>query len=272
MSPKLDPTPISKAPTPRAIESFMPRARMSALHDQPKRRLHPAVTAAAGFAAAAVLLYGAERLAPDEYKPSQFSGAYESEIQEARKSGELTAQIGYEAQLRNVELQHQAQLKQIETTAVQWQEQHRTVLTGWADNYRTAYQRANIYAQGQVDIQKQYVAARMALTQSTLGGEIGVANTVSMLGLYGGLFSPEFGQSAMNYAEQVRGQALRRLDDAARSGVTVTVEGWNTGLPDPDEFTRQIYALPPLQLPGFEPTPITVPAVAEAPSSNDEEH
>lgn len=85
-----------------------------------------------------------------------------------------------------------------------------------------------------------------------------MANAASTFGFWVGLIDPALGEAAQGYADRVRGQALDRLDRAASSGVTVSVEGWDTGLTDPDDLARQIYDLPSLQLPGFQPRPVTV--------------
>lgn len=190
---------------------------------QPKRRfLPPAFVTGMMFLAVAGAFYGAEALLPPEYKPSFFIGGYQRAIAEAQAEGQLKARIVYDARL-----------KLIETDAIRWQENCRAGLQNINNLYQAAYARANMYAQSTADIQKHYASARYATTQQTLGGEIAVANLGTIIGFGIGLFDPETGQRSMALAEQARQQALQKLDDAARSGITVSVEGWNTGLPDP---------------------------------------
>lgn len=235
------------------------------LYDPPKKRLPPVVLSGIGFLFALFVFYGAQAVAPPALKPSTLVSAYDTQLQEARKAGELEAQIRYEAQLRVVELQHQAQLKEIETAALQWQEQYKTVLTGYLEGYRATWQRANIWAQATADIQKTYANYRYSVTQGTLGGHMQVANLATIVGLFGGIVDPAFEASALQYANRVRSQALDTLDQSARGGVTVSVEGWDTGLKDPAILAAEVNALPPLHLPGFRPMPIAVPQVSDTP-------
>jgi len=107
--------------------------RMSGYHDlpdlyeRPRKRMHPMLAAGIAFAAAGGLLYGAEAILPDTYKPSRFIGGYAGAIAEARASGELAARVKYDAKL-----------KLIETGAVRWQEQCRAGLQNMAGLIRRA--------------------------------------------------------------------------------------------------------------------------------------
>lgn len=224
-----------------------------------KKRLPPMVAAAMGFAAAATLLFGAERFVPHPYKPSDWMGGYAAAMNEARKEGELAAQIRYDVQLREVELQYQGQLKEIESAANAWQEQYKTALSGYVEHYRAVWNRANIYAQATADIQKQYVAARTQLAGQTVRGQINMANRATEFGLWLGLLNPDLERQTLNYAGRVRQQALAELDAAAQGGVTISVDGWDTGLVDPATVAQDINALPPFTLPEHERRPVTVP-------------
>jgi len=242
------------------------RAQMPKLETLPdiysfpqKKRLPPMVVAGMGFAAATALLFGAERFVPHPYKPSDWMGGYASAMNEARKEGELAAQIRYDAQVRQVEVQYQTQLKEIESAANAWQEQYKSALTGYVEHYRATWNRANIYAQATADIQKQYVAARTELAGRTVRGHINMANDATTLGLWIGILSPELERQTLNYAARVRQQALAELDAAARGGVTLSIDGWNDGLVDPQTVARDIQSLPPFSTPRYEWRPIIVP-------------
>ena len=99
--------------------------------------------------------------------------------------------------------------------------------------YQASYQRANTGFQLLGDLQKQYASVRYSIAQQSVGGEIGAANMATSLGYLLGFFDPELGKQSMEFAERARQQALAKLDAAAQGGVRVTMEGWDTGLPNP---------------------------------------
>lgn len=205
-----------------------PHAAPSRFHDlpdiyAPRRHRFPLALVAGGmFIVTAVGFYSAEAFLPPKYKPSRFIGGYQKEIARARAEGELAARISYDARF-----------KLIETDAVRWQERCRAGLQNANNLYQAAYTRANMFAQTTAELQKQYASVRYSIAQQSVGGDLAAANMGSLFGYLASLFDPETGQRSMAFAEQARQQALQKLDDAARSGVTVSVEGWNTGLPDP---------------------------------------
>lgn len=107
-------------------------------------------------------------------------------------------------------------------------------------SYQASYQRANAGFQLLGDLQKQYAATRYSIVQQTVGGEIGAANTATTFGYIFGLFDHELQAKSMAFAEAARQEALRKLDEAAQSGVRVTVDGWDKGLPDPASLPPMI--------------------------------
>lgn len=257
------------------VTSGRSRAQMPKLETLPdiysfpqKKRLPPMVVAGIGFAAATALLLGAQRFLPHPYKPSDWMGGYTSAMTEARKEGELAAQIRYDAQLRQVEVQYQTQLKEIESAATAWQEQYKTALTGYVEHYRAVWNRANIYAQATADIQKQYAAARMELAGRTVRGQVNMANRATEFGLWIGLINPDLERQVNNYASRVRQQAFAELDAAAQGGVTISIDGWNDGLVDPQTVANDIERLQPFSAPRYEWRPITVPAQESDASGN----
>lgn len=225
-----------------------------------KKRLPPMAAAVLGFAAATVLLFGSERFLPHPYKPSDWTGGYASAMAEARKEGELAAQIRYDVQLRQVEVQYQIQAKEIEGAAAAWQEQYKTALTAYLEHYRTVWHRANNYAQTIADLQKQYAAIRVQTARDSVRGEIEMANRATSFGLLAGLLSPDLERQSLDYASRVRQQALAELDRAAQGGVTISVEGWDDGLVDPRTVAAEIESLQPFSAPRYEWRPITAPA------------
>ena len=213
MKPTLDDSFVTDITSPRATPAASNRDDLPA-YERPRRTLPPMVVAAAMFLSTGAAFYSAEMFAAVDWKPSHIMGSYERAMAEARKSGELTAQIRYEGQL-----------KQIETAAVQWQEQYKAAATGVVNSYQAVYQRAGIFAQATADIQKQYAATRYQLAANGVSGELGVANMATMLGAIGSLFDPSIEQSANAYADEMRNRAYAKLDEAAKSGVTISVDG-----------------------------------------------
>jgi len=195
------------------------------LYEPSRRRLHPMLVAGFVFIGVSAAFYGAEATLPPGYKPSHFIGGYTRAIAQARSEGELAARIGYDGRL-----------KVIETAAVAWQERCRAGFQNFNNLYQAAYQRANTFAQATVDMQKQYASVRYNFVQSSLGGEMSAANMATSFGYIFGLFDPELGRQSMEFAEAARQQALSKLDDTARSGMTISIEGWDSGLPDPSSL------------------------------------
>jgi hypothetical protein len=257
MTPILDPKPeAANAGEPKRATRFRDAPELPDLYGRPKRRLPAMVVAGIGFVAAGVSFYGAEAVMPADFKPSTLVGGYQRQIQEAHKTGELAAQVRYDAQAKNIELQFQNQLKQIETRAVQWQEQCRAGLQNFNNLYQASYQRLNIFAQATADIQKQYVAERMRTAENSTQGVQAVANMASMAELFGGLIDPQFGQQAGDFAARARQQALAQLDAAALGGKTLSIEGWNAGLPEPQTIPSMIRCDIPTS--DFSPSALTV--------------
>lgn len=262
MNPRLDDDLIPAPAKPAAEKPDLPA--LPDLSPRRRRGLHPVIASALGFMAAGGIFYGMQAFGPEGLRPSRFVGEYETEVQKARKAGELEAQIRYDAQLRGIEVQYQGQLNEIQTAAVQLQERCRAGLQNFTNLYQAAYNRANTGFQMTAELQRQYVAARMQTAQGTLAGETSAANMATTFGYIAGFFDPELGRRSMEYAEAARQQALRRLDETARNGVTLSIEGWDTGLPDPATLQAPDACETPEFAAALQRRVITVPQV-EAP-------
>ncbi|AUW58044.1 hypothetical protein C1T17_07920 [Sphingobium sp. SCG-1] len=227
MRPTIDP---ASDTGPRFRAERVPRSAsfsdLPDLSERPRRRLHPMVFAGGVFLMASAAFYGAEALLPPSFKPSVFTGGYQREIAKAKSEGELASRIQYDKQL-----------KVYETAAVVWQEQCKASLQALNSNYEAVYRRAGVGYQLAADLQKQYANYRYAIAQSSVGGEIGVANTATTFGYWIGLLDPEMGKQSLEFAENARRQAYAKLDEAAQSGITVSAEGWDDGLVDPASFS-----------------------------------
>lgn len=226
MSPTIDPAP---EPGPRFRPERASRSPnfsdLPDLSERPRRRLHPMVVAGGAFLLASAAFYGAEALLPPAYKPSVFTGNYARALAQAKSEGELSARIQYDKQL-----------KMYETAAVVWQEQCKASLQALNANYQAVYNRAGVGYQLAADVQKQYTNYRYSIAQNSVGGEIGVANTATTFGYWISLLDPNLGQKSLEFAEAARQQAYAKLDEAAKSGISVSVDGWDTGLVDPASF------------------------------------
>jgi len=263
MQPTIDAQKLSVSHSSALVPAVPPA--LPDIYRVPRRRAPAWLSAAFGFAAAGGLFYGAQAFAPEDWRPSRFVGDYNNEIQEARTAGELEARIRYDAQLRGIELQYQGQLQEIQTAAVQWQEHCRSGLQNFNNLYQAVYQRANTFANGLVQLQNQYAAARYQTVQGTLQGEAAAANLATMFGYIGGFFDPELQRRSMEYAENARMQALNRLDRAAQSGIRVTVDGWDDGLPDPAALAPPVRCEVPAFAAALRQRAIAVPPVVAPP-------
>lgn len=262
MHARLDPDVTETSPQPATAPQASLRAALPDIHDRPRRRLHPMLVAVFAFGLAACAFYGVEAYAPREYRPSFFIGGYQEEITEAAKSGELAAQIRYDAALRTVELVYQDRLTRIQTAAAQWQEHCRAGLANFNNLYQAIYGRANIYVQATAQLQQAYQAMRQQIVAGTLGAESAATNMATMLGLLGGLVDPQFGRQALQFAEATRRQLLSRFDREARGGITISVQGWDSGLPRPDMLPQMIRCDVPLYETGAPRSPIAAPSAA----------
>jgi hypothetical protein len=259
MQAHLDPEILGTPGRPDSVSSKSERPSLPDIHDRPRRRMHPMLAAGLAFGFAAVVFYGGEAFLPREYRPSTFIGGYQTEITEAAKAGELAAQIRYDAQLRGIELQYQDGLSRIQTAANQWQEQCRAGLANVNNLYQAIYNRANMYVQATAQLQQAYQSARQAIVSGTLGGDVALMNMLSVTSQIVAMFDPAAARQMMQAANGMRRDILGVFDREARNGITISVRGWDSGLPRPDALPPMIRCDVPTYATGVSSNPITVP-------------
>lgn len=190
------------------------------------------------FAVAGIVFFGAEAWAPASLKPSTLMGTYDARVSSAVKAAELTQQARYEAWLAEAKLSVDQQL-----------EQYRALNQGVLANYQATYDRGRVMAEATARIQSQYVAARMSQTQSTQATDVAIVNWTRFFGRVAETLEPGAGSAALGYADNLSAQLSNELTAAATQGVTIDVEGWDTGLISVSELQRQYAALKPIELP-----------------------
>jgi len=256
---QLDPEILDTPARPDTISSKSERPSLPDIHDRPRRRMHPMLAAGLAFGVAAVAFYGTEAFLPREYRPSTFIGGYQTEITEAAKSGELAAQIRYDAQLRGIELRYQDGLSRIQTAGAQWQEQCRAGLLNITNHYQAVMQQANVFAQGVVQLQNGYQQMRNQILSGSLQGEMGLINLVMTVAPFIAIFDGNTARQLMQAAQQDRARLIATFDRMSRGGNTVSVAGWNTNLLRPEALQTMIRCEVPIYQTGVSANPIPVP-------------
>jgi hypothetical protein len=165
-------------------------------------------------------------------------GTYEARVSSAVKAAELTQQARYEVWLAEAKL-----------SVDQQAEQYRAVNQAVLANYQATYDRGRVMAEATTRIQAQYVAARMAQTQSTQATDVAIVNWTRMFGRVAEAIEPGAGASALRYADDLSAELSRELTAAATQGVTIEIDGWDYGLASVIDLQNQYAALPPIKLP-----------------------
>lgn len=204
-----------------------------------KRFVIPAILkTAATIAVTAVVFFGVERYGPIELRPSTNVGTYNARLVEAEKAAELRQQAKYEAWASQVKVSVEEQV-----------EQYKAFNQGSLARYQAALERGKLLAQATTQIQSQYVAARISQAQVAQGGDQSVVNLARLYGRVMNGIQPGAGDSALGYSERLSTELSTELTDAATKGVTISVEGWDTGLPTVEELQLQIQSMKPIEIP-----------------------
>lgn len=191
-----------------------------------------------GIILCGAVLYGAEMFAPPQFRPSTLTGSY---------SGR------YAAEVKAHDLETQAAFldwaEEVKVSVAQQQEQYRAAAQGVLNNYQAAYDRSRIYAQTTAQLQQDYVRQRSEIARQQHGTDVIVVNLARLWGRASNILAPGSGGDALEYADQIGGQLQDELTSSVRNGVTVEVDGWDTGLPPPTEVRAAIDAMPPITFP-----------------------
>ncbi|MEA3014313.1 MAG: hypothetical protein QOD42_2858 [Sphingomonadales bacterium] len=229
-APAQDGGPLAEeSPAPQDAKRY-PRAR---------RRFVPSILkTGVTFLTAAGLFFGAEAFAPPPMRPSTLMGTYEARVQAAVKSAELTQQGRYEDWASEVRVR-----------VAQQSEQFRAINQSVIARYQATFDRGRMLAEATARIQSQYVAARMAQAQQMQNTDMAVVNMARLFGRVANLVDRGSGDRAMAYAGNLGSELSRELTQAATQGVTISVEGWDTGLASVEQLRRDIEAVRPVEIP-----------------------
>lgn len=196
------------------------------------------VKTAATFAVAGGLFFGMEAYGPPEWRPSRFTGTYDAAVHSAVKAAELQQQAKNDAWAASVKVAADQQVEQYKAVT-------QTVLA----NYSAAVDRAKIFAEATARIQAQFVAGRIAQAQASQSADQSVINLTRLWGRFANAIEPGAGDSALEYSKKLSGQLSDELTDAAANGQTISIEGWNTGLPSLQEQQALIASIKPMTIP-----------------------
>ncbi|UBS31534.1 hypothetical protein LBX01_08385 [Altererythrobacter sp. N1] len=203
-----------------------------------KKRISAGAGMFFGIILCGAALYGAEMFAPPDYRPSTITGSYGGR---------------YAAEIKAHDLETQAAFldwaEEVKVSVAQQQEQYRAAAQGILTNYQAAYDRTRIYAQTTAQLQQDYVHQRTEIARQQQGTDALVINLARLWGRVANVIEPGGGDDALAYADQVGGQLQQELTSAVQNGVTVSVEGWDTGLPPPSQVQADIDRMAPISFP-----------------------
>ena len=209
--------------------------------DRPQKRslvVPSIVKTGASFLTAAALFFGAEAFAPAEFRPSNLMGTYEARVHAEVKAAELTQQGKYEVWAANVKSSVEQQV-----------EQYKAFNQGVLTRYQAAWDRGKIFATATGQLQNQYVAERMSQTRSQQSMDVSIVNMSRGIGRALELMEPGSGRGALDYADNLSTTLSDELTSAATQGVTISIEGWDTGLASVDDLRNDLAKLKPITIP-----------------------
>lgn len=216
------------------------RPRNIEVMDEPRRRFRiPSILKTASvFALGALALAGAEKYAPDTWRPSTIVGTYDARVASAVKAAEL-----------NQQAQLDAWAAQARIATEQNAEQYRAAMAAINTNYQAVYDRAKIYAEAATRIQGEYARMRMSQENAQSGAETGIINLVRMIGHGANALEAGSGNDALAYSDAMSRDLSNRMTAAAVEGSSINVTGWDTGLPSPETVRAEITRLRPVPIP-----------------------
>lgn len=216
------------------------RPRHVEVIDEPRRRFQiPSILKTAFiFLLGALALAGAEKYAPDEWRPSTIVGTYDARITSAVKAAELNQQARFDAWAAEARI-----------ATDQNAESYRAMMNAMIANYQASYDRGRIYAEAATRMQGQYAAMRMNQVNAQSGSETGIINLVRMIGHGANALEAGSGNDALAYSDSMSRDLSNRMTTAAMEGARIDVTGWDTGLPSPDAVRADLTRFAPRQIP-----------------------
>ena len=203
-----------------------------------KKRVSAGVGMFIGMILCIAILYLAEMFAPPELRPSTLTGSYSGRYSAEIKAHDLETHAAY-----------QDWAEEVKVSVAQQQEQYRAAAQGMLNNYQAAYDRSRIYAQTTAQLQQDYVNQRTDIARQQQGTDQLVVNMARLWGRVVNVIEPGSGDDALAYADSIGSELQDELNSAVQNGVTVSVDGWDTGLPPPAEVRATIEAMPPIEFP-----------------------
>lgn len=191
-----------------------------------------------GVMMSGVLLFGAETLAPPDYKPSAIMGGYQGRLQAEIRARELETQARYDAWMQEVQV-----------SVAQQQAGYQGHVQGVITNYQAAYERARVFSEATARIQQDYVHQTMVQRQQQQQGSTTVVSWAQMLADVVRPFDPYTSDRIDSYADDVSSRLRGKLDASVQQGITIDVTGWNTGLPTPEAVRADLSAITPIVIP-----------------------
>lgn len=200
------------------------------------------VSAGANMMVGALLLscgvFGAETLAPPDYKPSAILGGYQGRMAAEVRARELETQAKYDGWIQ------QAQIS-IAQQQVGYQGQVQAVVA----NYQAVYDRARLFSEATARIQQDYSRQVLSQKRQQQDSSSGLVNLAQLGADLFRPFDPTISENLQTYADETSSRLRERLDDSIQQGITVDVEGWDTGLPSPDAVRADIARIKPIVIP-----------------------
>ena len=214
--------------------------RLDVIDRDPRRgfRIPSILKTASVFALGALALAGAEKYAPDTWRPSTIIGTYDARVASAVKAAELNQQARLDAWAVEARI-----------ATEQNAEAYRGMMAATLANYQASYDRAKIYAEAATRMQGQYAQMCMSQVNTQSGAETGIINLVRMIGYGANALEAGSGNDALAYSDAMSRDLSNRMTAAAMEGSRIDVTGWDTGLPSPAAVRAEIGRFRPVPIP-----------------------
>lgn len=193
---------------------------------------------AVGMLLLMLALFSAETFAPENMRPSAVMGGYQGRLQVEIRARDLETQAMYDAWVQ------QAQIS-VNQQQVGYQGQVQAIIA----NYQAAYERARLFAEATTRIQQDYTHQIMIQKRQQQEGSGTVLNWAETLANVLRPFDPNTAEKIDEYADDLYTRMRSKLDDAVQQGITINIEGWDTGLPSPEQVRADLEKVKPIVIP-----------------------
>ena len=190
------------------------------------------------FLVAGTLFFGSEIILPENFKPSTLVGTYDARVNAAVKVAELQQQAEYEGWA-----------VRYKTTYDQNLEQYKAATQGVLRNYDASYQLNYTVMTGYIQLHQQYKGVLYSYTQQTQSADMGLSNMSTGWGRILNLLEPGAGDSALNYADNLKSGMKSELREAAADDFPLELKDWQSKLASPAEVRASLENIPLLPPP-----------------------